>query len=58
MHGFRSSRDERLEWVPVQTRLSAAAIKSGLRRTSAFCFKRSRVDEADTVKKDWLDIEG
>ena len=57
MHDFRASRDERLEWMPVQRRFSAAAIKSGLRRTSAFCPKRARVDEADRVKKDWLDIE-
>ena len=58
MHDFRASWDDMLEWMPVQWRLSAAAIKSGLRRTSAFCFKVARVDEADAAKKDWLDIVG
>jgi hypothetical protein len=58
IHDFRASWDERLEWMPVQMRSGAAAIKSGLRRTTIFCLKRARVDRADTLNWDWLYIVG
>jgi hypothetical protein len=44
--------------MPVQICYGDAAIESGLRRTSIFCLKRARLDEADAANRDWLDIVG